>query len=63
MFDDFWYDADGVVAGECYNFACGALNYRFGNFKLEVYADGTEVVDCTVPTEATSLSGIKGLFR
>ena len=63
MFDDFWYDPETVAAGQCYNHACGVLNYSYGSYKLEAYADGIEVVDCTVGTEAATLTEIKGLFR
>ena len=63
MFDDFWYDASTVMAGHCYNHACGVLTYSYSNYKLEAYADGIEVVDCTVGTEASTLTEIKGIFR
>ncbi len=63
MFDDYFYDTSTVMAGQCYNHACGAVYYSFGAYKLQAYADGIEVVDCTVPVESSSLSSIKGLFR
>ncbi|MBD3220554.1 hypothetical protein GF314_04865 [bacterium] len=64
MFDDFWFDPPTEdQIGMCFNSVCGALTYSFGAYKLEVYADGiTEYVDCTVATEATTLTEIKALF-
>jgi len=63
MFDDLFYDDTTVMAGQCYDYACGAVYFSFGEYKLEAYADGIAVVDCTVPVESNTLTGIKGLFR
>jgi hypothetical protein len=63
LFNDYFYDDTTVELGQCYNSACGVLNYSFGAFKLEAYADGIDVTDCTVPVEGSSLTSIKGLFR
>lgn len=62
-FDDYWFDDTTVLPGACYNYACGCLTYSYGEYKLEAYADGIVFVDCTVPTESTTLSEVKALFR
>jgi 5'-nucleotidase/UDP-sugar diphosphatase len=63
MFDDFWYDDTTVTEAQCFNYACGPVYYSFGAYKLEAWADGIEVVDCAVPTDASSLTDIKAMFR
>lgn len=63
MFDDFWYDDTQVALMQCYNNATGILTYSFSNFKLEAFADGIPIVDCTVPTEAVTFSDLKALYR
>jgi len=63
MFDDFWYDTTQVVVGQCYNNATGILNYSFSAFKLEAFADGIPVVNCTVPTAAVTFSDLKARYR
>jgi hypothetical protein len=63
MFDDIFYDDTTVVLGQCYDNATGILNFNFGAFKLEAYADGIAVVDCTVDTEDKTLSSVKALYR
>lgn len=64
MFDDFWFEQPlPEQVGLCFEGACGVLNYSFSAFKLEVFADGiVEIGDCTVATEATTLTEIKALF-
>jgi hypothetical protein len=64
VFDDLLgYDDTTVEVGQCYNWACGVVYYSFGQFKLEAFVDGIEVVECTVPVEGNSLTELKGLFR
>ena len=63
MFDDYWYDDTQVALMQCYNNATGILNYSFSAFKLEAFADGIPIVDCTVPTEAVTFSDLKALYR
>ncbi len=63
MFDDYWYDTAQVVVAQCYNNATGILNYSFSDFKLEAFADGIPVVNCAVPTDDVSFSGLKALYR
>lgn len=63
MFDDIFYDDTTVMLDDCYNNATGILNYNFNNFKLEAYADGIELTDCSVATEPATLSAIKALYR
>ncbi len=48
---------------QCYNNATGILNYTFSDFKLEAFADGIPIVNCTVPTDRVSLGGLKALYR
>ncbi len=62
-FDDFWYDAETVVVDECYNNATGVLYYGYGNFKLEAFVDGIEIVDCYVSTDEVTFGTIKALYR
>ena len=63
VFDDFWFEAPTEdLLGACFDYACGCLTYSFGEYKLEAFADGITYVDCTVPTESSSLSEIKALF-
>ncbi|MCP4293124.1 MAG: hypothetical protein GY780_14965 [bacterium] len=62
-FDDFWYDADTVMLEDCYGSATGIYYYSFGNFKLEAFADGIELVDCSVATEDVTFGAIKALYR
>ena len=63
IFDDKFYDDSLVVLGECYDSACGILDYSFGNYKHLPYADGLNIVDCTVGVEEHSFSTVKGLFQ
>jgi hypothetical protein len=63
MFDDFWYDDTTVMLGDCFNSAVGCLNYSYGNFLLEAYVDGIEVVDCVVATDASTFDSVKSLYR
>jgi hypothetical protein len=63
MFDDIFYDDTTVMLGDCYNNATGILNYSFSAFKLEAYADGIEIVDCSVDTDDATLSSVKALYR
>jgi len=62
-FDDFWYDATTVEVGQCYDHATGYWTYSFEAYKLEVYADGFPLVDCTVNSETITFGGIKALYR
>ncbi len=62
-FDDTWYDASTVVVGDCYNSATGIYFYSFGNFKLEPYVDGIDIVDCSVPTDDVTFDAVKALYR
>lgn len=63
MFDDYWYDTGQVQIMQCYDNATGILNYSFGNFKLEAFADGIPIVNCTVPGESVSFGALKALYR
>ena len=63
MFDDFWYDTTLVEMMQCYNNATGILNYSFGAFKLEAFADGIPIVDCAVPTDEVTFGQLKALYR
>ena len=62
-FDDIWYPSDTVVVGDCYDSATGIYFYSYGNFKLEAYEDGIDVVDCSVPTEEVTFDAVKALYR
>jgi len=63
LFDDFWFTTPTEdQIGLCFNYAIGCLNYSFSEYKIAALADGIEFVDCTVPTENTSLTEIKALF-
>lgn len=63
VFDDFWFaQPTEEDLGRCFNNASGCLTYSFGEYKLEAFEDGIEFVDCTVPSEATSLTEIKAMF-
>ncbi len=63
MFDDIFYDDTTVTLEDCYNSATGVLNYTFSNFKLEVFEDGLDIVDCGVATEELAFDQIKALYR
>ena len=63
MFDDFWYDTSLVALMQCYNNATGILNFTFSDFKLEAFADGIPIVNCTVPTDRVTFGGLKALYR
>ena len=64
VFDDYWFEQPTEdMIGDCFNYACGCLYFSFGEYKLEAFADGIEFVDCAVPTEKTSFSHVKSLFR
>ncbi|MFN2371060.1 MAG: hypothetical protein ABR506_07895 [Candidatus Krumholzibacteriia bacterium] len=63
MFDDYWYDESQVQLLQCYNNATGILNFSFGDFKLEAFADGIPIVDCAVPADAVTFSQLKALYR
>ncbi|MBE0567164.1 MAG: hypothetical protein IH621_14485 [Krumholzibacteria bacterium] len=63
MFDDYWYDDTQVQLLQCYNNATGILNFSFGNFKLEAFADGIPIVDCAVPAAPVTFSELKALYR
>lgn len=62
-FDDYWFDASTLLLGDCYDGATGCLYYSYGEFKLEAYADGITVSDCTVATEPVSFDSVKSLYR
>lgn len=63
LFDDYWFDDTSVLPGQCYNNATGIWTYAYGLFRLEPFADGIELTDCTVDLEPTTLDGIKALYR
>ena len=63
MFDDIFYDASTVAMGDCYNNATGILHYNYSNFKLEAFADGIELTDCSVDTDEATMSAVKALYR
>jgi hypothetical protein len=63
MFDDFWYLPGDVMVGQCYNNATGILNYSFSAFKLEAFAEGIPVVNCTVPTDDVTFGELKARYR
>jgi len=63
MMDDFWYDDATVMLGDCYCCASGVLNYSFGNFKLEPFADAICIIECAVGNEDVSFGELKTLFR
>jgi len=62
-FDDCFYDFGTVMEGQCYNNATGIYTWSFGNFKLEPFADGIDIVNCAVATEYVTMGTIKALFR
>lgn len=62
-FDDYFYDAETVVVGDCYNSVTAILDYSYGVYKLQPLADGIELTDCTVATDAISFEGVKALYR
>ena len=62
-FDDFWYDDTTVMIDDCYPNATGVWYYGYGLFKLEVFEDGIEVVDCFVATEEVTFDSMKALYR
>ena len=62
-FDDIWYDASTVMLDDCYDSATGIYYYTYGDFKLEAYEDGINVVDCSVATEDLTFSAVKALYR
>jgi len=63
IFDDIFYDDTTVTLEDCYNSATGVLNYTFGDFKLEVFEDGLEIVPCGVATENVAFDQVKALYR
>lgn len=63
VFDDYWYDDTTVLEGDCYLWATGILNFGFGVFKLEPFADGICHADCVVSTDDMSFDQVKSLFR
>ncbi len=62
-FDDIWYDAGTVEIEQCYENATGVWYYGYGNFKLEAFADGIELTDCSVATVAVTFDSMKALYR
>ena len=62
-FDDYWYDSSTVMLGDCYNSATGIYFFSFGNFKLEAFEDGIDIVDCSVPTDDVTFDAVKALYR
>ncbi len=63
MFDDYMFDDETVVLGDCYDNVTGAWHYAYGDFKMQPYADGPVLVECAVDTEVTSFDSVKSLFR
>ena len=63
VFDDFWFEQPTEDQLDmCFDNVCGAVTYSFGEYKVEPFADGLTIIDCTVPTEASSLTEIKAKF-
>jgi len=63
LFDDYMFDDTTVVLGDCYNSVTGMIDYSYGAYKVHPLADGVELTDCTVATDAVSFDSIKSLYR
>ncbi len=63
IFDDVFFDDTTVSPSDCYNNATGVLTYTYGSYKLEVFADGLEIVPCSVATNEVEFGQIKAMYR
>ena len=63
LFDDYMFDETTVEVGQCYNSVKGIIDYSYSEYKLHPLADGVELTDCTVATDAVSFDSMKSLFR
>ena len=61
--DDYWYDFDTVVEGDCYCGAVGIYHYGYGNYKLEPFADAICHMDCAIANEDMSFGDVKAMYR
>lgn len=62
-FDDYFYDAETVAVGDCYNSVTAILDYSYSLFKLQALEEGIELTDCTVATDDMSFEGVKAMYR
>jgi hypothetical protein len=63
IFDDYFFDPSALAVGDCFDGATGCLNYSFGNYLFEVFADGLTIGDCTVATDDMNFDSLKAIFR
>jgi hypothetical protein len=61
LFDDFWYDAGTVVAGDCYRSVTGIIYYSFGAYRMNPYETGIDF--CPVATDEKTFGSFKALYR
>jgi len=61
LFDDYWYDDSTVAVGDCYKSVTGIINFGFGVFRMNPYADGIEF--CPVATDEQTFGNMKAMYR
>lgn len=61
MFDDYWYDADTVLVGDCYQAVTGIVTYSFDAFRVNPKEAGIEF--CPVATDDASFGTVKSMYR
>ncbi|MCP4546278.1 MAG: hypothetical protein GY835_07420 [bacterium] len=61
-YDNFWADLTGLAVDDCYGSATGILNYTYDAFKIAIF-EGQLLTCEAVPTQATSFSQTKALYR
>lgn len=61
LFDDYWFDASTVAAGDCYESVTGIIYYSFGSFRMNPFETGIDF--CPVATDEQTFGSLKALYR